>query len=522
MIIAPEAAKDQLLALTHALDLLRTCVVQAIQQPTTFHEFEQAVWNSLLEVGRAATQEFLAGVGTGDLGPELTLPDGSTVRRLPDPHPRDLTCLFGTFTLPRTCYGTREGQKIRFVPVDNRLDLPHNTCSYLLQDINALLSTSDPFGQVAAGLERLLHVRQHVNTLEEQGRHMAERVDPFQAAQPTPAAAEEGTILVQSIDAKGVPMRCPADAPSIKAHEHRRGPKTGRKKQAMVGAVYTVDPLVRTPEQVVDSLFREPKDRPPMPRRPEVCHKRGMARLNEYTDRQGVEHDGLAEVFTWMTAEVDRRNPRRDRTVVTLMDGDERFPKEQQGQAAAARKTAAADPKTAGPKRVKNVPILDLLHVTPKLWKAARLLAGVLARPVDEQVRDWVAEVLHGRVVGVVGEMRMRGSGALTAGPRKELEVVCNYLDKRRKQMRYDKYLTAGYPIASGVIEGACRHYVKDRMEGTGMSWQQRGAQAMLRLRTVALNGAWDEYQGYYRAQESKALYPHRRRLDTVEWPVAA
>src|SRR5207247_1953663 len=103
----------------------------------------------------------------------------------------------------------------------------------------------------------------------------------------------------------------------------------------------------------------------------------------------------------------------------------------------------------------------------------------------------------------------------------KELATICNYLEKNAERMRYDEYLAKGYPIASGAIEGACRHYVKDRMERTGMSWVKAGAQAMLELRSTALNGDWDEFVTFRIEQETQLLYPHRDILDEVSWPMA-
>ncbi len=73
--------------------------------------------------------------------------------------------------------------------------------------------------------------------------------------------------------------------------------------------------------------------------------------------------------------------------------------------------------------------------------------------------------------------------------------------------MRYDEYLAAGYPIASGVIEGACHHFVKDRMEGAGMRWELEGAQAMLSLRAIYLNGQWDDFIAYRVVREQASLY---------------
>ena len=164
--------------------------------------------------------------------------------------------MFGHFTFERTCYGSREGQTIEFVPLDARLDLPRGKASYLLQDFNAMLCTSEPFGRGAAIVERILGLCQSVDSLERQSRRQAERVDAFQESQTAPPAAEEGSLFVLGIDAKGVPMRGAADAPSIKSHEHKRGPKTGRMKQAMVAAVYSVNPLIRTPAHVAELLFK--------------------------------------------------------------------------------------------------------------------------------------------------------------------------------------------------------------------------------------------------------------------------
>lgn len=480
---------------------LKQLVHAATQAGHTFHEFETALWKELLKAGHDAVAEFLRQQGSGDLGPEVARPDGRTLRRLERLHPRDLSCLFGRFTIERTCYGSREGQTIAFVPLDTRLDLPRGNASYQLQDINAMLSACEPFGRVGSIVEKLLGLKQPVDSLERQSRRLAERVDDFQTSRPAPPAAEEGAVFVLGIDAKGVPMRGAADAPSIKSHEHKRGPKTGRKKQAMVAAVYSVDPLIRTPEHLTELLFCEPRERPELVKRPELCHKRVLARLNEYTDAAGVKHDGLAEGFAWMTAQLNGRNAAGDKPVVRLMDGDERFVREKK------RHTVAG----------KTVDILDLLHVTPRLWKASRLLDGD-----DALVRRWVEAVLKGKVDSVLAEWRA-GMEKLGSGGRKRLTTMIGYLEKRRRQMRYNVYLKKGYPIASGVIEGACRHYVKDRMEGTGMSWRPPGAQAMLRLRSVLLNGEWEEYQEHYRGRERESLYPHRKcLLGPIKWPVAA
>jgi hypothetical protein len=109
----------------------------------------------------------------------------------------------------------------------------------------------------------------------------------------------------------------------------------------------------------------------------------------------------------------------------------------------------------------------------------------------------------------------------LVGTKKKRLKAACGYLEKNHLRMRYDLYLASGYPIASGVIEGACRHYVKDRMERAGMHWTKAGAQAMLDVRSEYLNGDWQRFQEFRIERETEKLYPHRQLLDSIPWAMA-
>jgi hypothetical protein len=505
-LIAHPEPTDKATPLSDALDDLRAFVRDAARDGATFHDFEHGLWQRLLRLGHHAVGQFLDAQGTGDLGATVTPPDGPPWRRLEQPHDRELTSVFGTFTRQRTGYGSREGQKIAFVPRDNRLALPAGQFRYRLQDWDLLLATEHPFAQVAAVLQRILGLGQHVESLERLRRQAAVQVEPFRRSLPAPPAAEEGELLVQSADGKGVPLRRPADAPPLCDHDRRRGPKKDRKKKAIVGAVYTVDRSVRTPEPVLEALFRAAEQPRPEAARPRPCPKRVCARRNDYTGAQGKHHDGLAEVFGWLTEQRRDRDPGQSREVVSVRDGEESLWEAQelfQGQRA-------------------PVQVLDRLHVTPRLWQAARLFHPPDSDEALALVRARVLRSLRGEVGAVVRGLRQMGRQRGLRGPKaRELATLCNYLAKHRERMRYNEYLAQGYPIASGVIEGACRHYVKDRMERTGMSWVQVGAQAMLELRSTALNGDWDEFMGYRRERETERLYPQRHTLESVSWPMA-
>jgi hypothetical protein len=107
----------------------------------------------------------------------------------------------------------------------------------------------------------------------------------------------------------------------------------------------------------------------------------------------------------------------------------------------------------------------------------------------------------------VNGYRRRRTEGRLRGTKQEVVRSAIEYLENNREHMKYDEYLAAGYPIGSGVAEGACRHLVKDRLEQTGMRWTVAGAQAMLHVRAVYLNDQWDDFLEFRVEQEQSRLY---------------
>jgi hypothetical protein len=487
----------------HARQLF-SLVHDAARDGAAAHRVEADIWKLLLDLGRAAFAQFLGHVGQGDLGPTVQLDDGKNYNRLPETHPRRYVSIFGTFRLDRVAYGSREGQKIDFVPVDTRLELPASDFSYLLQDWDQSLAVEQAYAQVADTIARILGLNQSVDSLERMTGGMACAVEPFRDQQAAPAPAEEGDIVVASADGKGVVLRRPADAPRPKAHRSK-GDKASCKRMAIVGAVYTVDRHVRTPEQIVAALFADRTEEPPAVR-PTPCHKRVWASLSQAEDRPERPGSGTARVYTWLQGEVIERNRDGAKEMVYLHDGQESLWQ-------ACRSYLPGRNATE---------VLDLLHVTPRLWQAAHLFEREGSGKAEQFVRGALLRVLRGEVAGVVrswqGLARRRKLGA---AKKRTLGRLVSYLRKNRQRMRYGEYLSKGYPIASGVIEGACRHLVKDRMERAGMHWREPGAQSLLDVRSVAVNGQWEAYQTYRIDRETRRLYPHRNLVKGVAFPLA-
>jgi len=165
--------------------------------------------------------------------------------------------------------------------------------------------------------------------------------------------------------------------------------------------------------------------------------------------------------------------------------------------------------------RRNTTDILDLLHVTPRLWQAAHVFQAEKSAAAEAFVRERVLKVLEGKGELVIRGLRQMGTKHhLTGAKKATLTKLCAYLENNLERMRYDEYLAKGYPIASGVIEGACRHLVKDRMERAGMHWTRAGAQAMLEVRSIHINGDWDQYQKFRSECETRKLYPWRQLVE--------
>jgi len=475
------------------------------QQPV--HEVEHGLWRRMLQLGWRLLSAFFGLYGTGDEGQVLELADGRQVRRLPEAQTRSYQSVFGAFELTRAVYGTRQGQKVVAIPFDQRLQLPESKFSYLLQDWNQALEVEMPFAQVSATLERILGFKQSVHSLERSQREASQEVEAFWQEQPVPPPGEEGALLVCTGDGKGVPMRGAGAQSCPGAGQEEKGMRAGSKKMVLLGAVYTIEPFVRTPQEGLEALFRQPRPTPEAAlARPKPCFKRVRACLQR--DESDSTEAQTRTIFSWMAHEVAQRNPGEEKPVIVLMDGQESL------------WNAAWDylPGT------EVTEILDLLHATSYLWKAAHLFHPKASPEACAFVKVQLQRMLEGQIATVIRVLRGQATRHKLKGKRFEkLERVCNYFTNNIHRMAYDQYLELGFPIASGVIEGACRCVVKDRMERSGMRWVLDGAQAMLALRSIYLSGLWEEFMQFRIQRECQRLYPFSAANDDVfQLPLAA
>lgn len=445
---------------------------------------ERGLLSGLLELGMSLLTAFVAAAGDGDRGETTTALDGSLQRRLPEPHSRPYRSIFGTLSITRYVYGTREGQRIACVPLDARLGLPAGEFSYVLEDWLQRFAVKGSFAEAAQSLQQLLGLKPSVRSIEDMNRTMADRAASFIDQRPTPPAIEEGELIVLSADGKGVVMRRPAvEAPRQPPRSDAKA-KRGKKQMACVGAVYTIERFVRTPDQVIDELQRRQRAH----KRPRPCHKHVWAEMTCVLE--GETCNGRVTLFDHLAEEWARRDPRQRKTALCLFDGER----------ALWDAWELFFEHTIG--------ILDIFHVLEYLWDAAHCFHPEKSQAAADFATERLRMLLEGKVGYVIGGLRqMQTKHGLPAAKRTKLAAVIGYFENNRAHMRYDEYLAAGYPIGSGVAEGACRHLVKDRLEQTGMRWVRDGAQAMLYLRATYLNGDWEEFIDYRVRTEQERLY---------------
>jgi hypothetical protein len=452
-----------------------TTVRDAVDAGTAAHTLEPGLFRQLLALGHSLFEGFVTLSGPGDGGERLCLEDGRALKRLAA-RPRPYRNLFGTYTIERFVYGEREGQQLEAIPLDARRRLPEQCTSYLRQDWSSRLMQAMPYAQAEQFLEQLVGGRQSVQTLERDQARLSAQAEAFWAQLPAPAPLPPEAILVDSVDGKGVCMR-----PS------QTGGERGKKKMAILGAVYGVEPQARTPAQVLSALFAE-SHAPPSPPRPKPLDKYVRACLKR--DEADTTAPQSAALFAWIAQQNALRDPAQRHPIAVLSAGQ----------------TTLWDAAATHIPGEHVTEILDLRHVRGYVWEAANLPHPHQPQAAPQAVNR--ARILNGQVGTLIKDLQRQAATFTDTDTRRAtLERIAGYFKTNRHRMASDLYLAEGFPIATGVSEGACRCLVKDRLERAGMRWVMAGAQSMLALRGISLSGLWEDFIAFRIREDLHRLY---------------
>lgn len=464
------------------------------------YEMEQAIFSRLMRIGLAGMKCYFAEKGTGDVGNELMLEDGTALKKESGLRGRNYFSVFGKLKVPRTCY--RLEGKAGIMPLDAQVNLPERCYSYLLQEWMDLFSIRESFKESEVSLEKLLGLKVSQSCFEKVNRNSSENYDEFYKDKQPPFADSEGEIQVPGFDGKGVPM-IKEEAARLKARQGK-GEKRQKKKEAMVGVSYTIDQKKRTPSEVAENLIYPEKAKEKVKEK-----EKGKDKIQAQNIRRMASLErSKKEVVEEIVADAINRDPEHKRPLVVVMDG--------------ALHLWNLVAKTLS--RIDFVGILDIIHVVEYLWKAANALYGEQTPKGKQWVYNHLLSILQGRVGWVIGGLKQTLSKQrLKAVQRRALEEIIRYFENHREWMKYNRYLKAGYPISTGVVESSCGHTVKDRMERTGCRWSVEGAESTLLLRSVYTSNDWDAYWQSHMAIERKRLYSEvLKALEPLDYAMAA
>jgi hypothetical protein len=442
-------------------------------QTKTAYEIEGQLWWSMLALGQQLLQLFFTMREKQET--QLKSYDVDDVNYpYVGQKKRRYVSLFGEVTVKRGCYWLKD--KGGHYPLDEALSLPQRSFSDWVQQRLSELTLVMPYGDAVDIWSRWLGWTLSKRSSEQLNTDHGEWVRDYDQVRENAEVPPEACILVISADGKGIPMTR-QDSPPPEARRGRGQNKTA-KKESTITASYAIAPYPRTSDDIIQALVPDSNSSDtPKKVRPTPVDKQLFGTL------QGQE-----AAFDHLVEQVSRREHSQVRHRVALTDGNRGLKKRVQ----------------------QHFPhftlIIDIIHVTEYLWDVANTLLGETHAMRDTWMRDALRCVLDDdldRLLDHLDYQFLRVSSKKQAIVKK----VRRYLRNNRQHMDYQSYLAHGYPIGTGVIEGACRHLVKDRFEQAGMRWSKLGAQVMLDLRATFLNGDWDDFQRFRRHQAHQQRY---------------
>jgi len=425
----------------------------------------------------------------------VTGADGVTRRAIETGHQRLLASIFGTVTVGR-CAWRAQGQR-NLYPADAALRLPRGRHSHGLRRLAALEAVRGSFDQATETITGCCGQVVGKRGVEQLTVAAAADIDTFsQAVAPQPCT--DATVLVLSVDGKGVVMRPEALREATRRSAEAKGPgpyrtrlasgeKPARKRMATLGVVYDATPAPRRAHDVI--CVPAATAQGPSGQRGRRVGPKAQAKWLTGSVTQSSEQV-IATVFD----QAAQRDPSHRRTWVILVDGDRH--QLDLVAAEAARRGVAVHI------------LIDLIHVIEYLWKACWCFHA----DGDPHAEAWVAthaiSILSGQAAQTITAIDAQAIGAgLSGNQRRGVDTCIGYLQAKQEFLDYQTALERGWPIATGVIEGACRHLIGDRLDISGARWGLDGAEAVLKLRALKTNGDFDRYWRFHLARENHRVH---------------
>jgi hypothetical protein len=394
--------------------------------------------------------------------------------------------VFGMIDIARNKYYSVDDKSM--CPLDAKLNLPAGQLSFVLSDWLGSTACEEDFRESTALLNKVLgldlnHMQSHRNL-----KLLGAEVGGYYAEKGPPDAQTEGSYLAIEVDGKGVRVVEPERAEATAAVEGEKarlmkGQKRGHKRIATLALMFSFNPFPRTKEEMLKTLHKK------WTKEESAVHMEVVKELGERPREARNTHCmafllDQAEAIAYGVRNLMLRDLSGEKPIIALVDGGN-------GLEDAIRNGL----ETEGMGHRLEAVILDIIHVIEYLWVAANAILGENAHNRLKWIETHILMILDSKVAEVVDVLQKHHDKAgTTKSACKAIMRTIHYYQNHGHKMDYKDYLAKGFPISTGLVEGACGHLVKDRMERSGMQWTIEGAQAELDARAVKRNGDWDHF----------------------------
>ncbi|QTA78383.1 Uncharacterized protein dnl_11470 [Desulfonema limicola] len=436
------------------------------------HKTESMIFKRLLELGLFLLKLYFASQNQGDYGKTIETAQGQAKRGRTSE--KTYFSIFGKIKISRYLYHT---DNKTFAPLDILLNLPIRCYSYFLSEMFNLLNIKDAYSEGVIFVKKFFGQQVSISASETISGESSSCYEEFYELGKTLKEHEEKKdYTAVSFDGKGVPM-IKKEAAKITGRQGK-GKKKQKKKESLVGAKYNINANIRTADDVANNLvYPEKKESETENKQEKAQNIRYIASIAK------PKKEVMEEIYDEVKNENFSKTP-----LLCLMDGS-LYLWEQ-------LKTVFKD--------ISNkVCILDIIHVLEYIWLIAHMMYKEGSEDAKKYVYKKLKLILEGKISSYIMELQteMQKKKWKKKSHQEKFKKVITYFKNHREYMKYDEYLAKGYPIGTGVVESACSHVVKDRMEISGARWGINGAESVLRLRSVVKSKDWDSYWEFFTSQ---------------------
>lgn len=415
--------------------------------------------------------------------------EGETIRSKGD-RARKYLSLFGRLEFFRPSYcSDRRGM---LYPLDDSLSFPAVYWSYNLQELAAQGASQENFRESVKVLDALLDLGLSGTASERNTARLGQMVEEYYEEKPAPEP--KGPVcFCASFDGKGVPKIKRKDNNNPKPMARLgKGEKRGVKQMATVSVTSWFEPRKRDKEWIVKGLMGLAEEETQTDKEPPKNDNRWHQDIHRrafLADQEKAVDYGITQIKAMMkhpqsrfVVPVDAGIGLEDKITkyVSQYDLEDRF----------------------------DGIILDIVHVSEYVWDCANAVLGEQSKLRTDWVKEMLEDLLDSKTQKVIDDLQqILDKGDLSKTKKEVMQKAITYFTNHRHKMDYKVYLDKGYPVSSALVESNCKHLVKDRMELSGMRWSSQGAQNMMDLRAVKLNGDMPDFISFVQRKDRRPCF---------------